>query len=1224
MPVTNSRRRFQTVGAIALLSLLTLLWTRSPLASAAPVVPNPTQLGFDKYVKPFFAANCIVCHNTDTAVAGVRVDQLDASFEDRQVRVWELIRKRVGESTMPPEGMPQPTAEERKQVVDWITQGIEMARLRPAPKNGLARRLTIAQYRNTLKELLQLDDDLTTGLPPDAISKDGFVNNQETLNLSTMLLESYFDIADQALSRAIIDPKTKPAIQDFKVELGASVNPNPFPDPLILGDGSRLLDNKDVLVTQPIPVKPFPFEPHPMKTNYRFIEGYQGNDTVRGWREYDSIYHAVYADMRGTNGYPKGVAYSTVPQGLLLRPAIPNDEVFGADGTFGPRANFKVSVRELPETGRFRVTVMAARYNDGLMLDTGDQAVANAQEALVVRNPATPQTVTVPKPGIYQVDVRATDVPAVPAPDPTHLTEGLSASWSLDGNTANIVGQEETASLVGSAQFVESPFGKALSLPDDKAGMVISHRDAMNVGAGDFTISAWIHPKELRKSGLVSIGADGMTGWYLESSDVRGSLRLVTTGPDGKANGTVTARPGVIRPDAWQHIVAVVHRGTGSKDNPKNETRLYVDGYLVARGEVGPANLDNPKMSLTLGRTGNAQRFHGEMDEVRLYRRALADAEVQALVEPGRKFAQAPPAEKPQLVTLHMGDREFAGTLQAAFLAVRLDGGPLALSAQYAGLADLDQIVLAPLAETNDIAKRFLAFEKRAPHLGVHMGFRRDCGSTFAQVGSSQDVTSDKLMPFVFEGSIKNYPNPDVDKENYNYLAGVHEIGVRSEYTDGRDMPRLVIRSVEFEGPFYDKWPAQSYTNIFIDSPHKGETPAYAEEVIKSFATRAYRRPATAAEVSALMDVYRKASAGGRNFQDSVKDALQVVLTSPQFLFLVENSHSPAAEPIDNYELSSKLSYFLWNGPPDSTTLKLAANGSLRKQLDSEVDRLMQDPRFSRFTREFTYQWLYLDKFAVLEPDKKKFPNLTAFARSQLREEPIQFVDYLIRNNMPVKNLIDADFIMANETVAGYYDLSEKINSGFQFVPIAPGHREIGGVLTEAAIMAGLSDGRESNPVKRGAWVARRIIYEPPADPPPNVPVLKEDTAKTLRQRLEQHRNQPGCLQCHAKIDPWGVALEEFDADGRLKSKTADAHSILPDKTEVSGINDLKHYLTNDRIDQIAFSFLRNLETYGTGRTLTYSELDTMKREQLKMKADGYRMKDLIHYVVNSRPFLEK
>src|SRR5215471_6244426 len=230
-----------------------------------------------------------------------------------------------------------------------------------------------------------------------------------------------------------------------------------------------------------------------------------------------------------------------------------------------------------------------------------------------------------------------------------------------------------------------------------------------------------------------------------------------------------------------------------------------------------------------------------------------------------------------------------------------------------------------------------------------------------------------------------------------------------------------------------------------------------------------------------------------------------------------------------------------------------------------------------------------------------------------------------MRNNLPVRNLIASDFLMANDVVASYYDLADKTETGFQFVPVQHGRREMGGVLTQAAIMAGLSDGRESNPVKRGAWVARKIIAEPPADPPPNVPALKEETKNlTLRQRLEQHRNQPACSQCHAKIDPWGVPFEEFDAGGRLKQQSVDAKSTLPDKTEVSGVNDLKRYLADDRIDQVAFSFLKHLTAYGIGRSLTYKELNELKQDGLKLKPGGYRMQDMIRYVAGSKLFLEK
>jgi hypothetical protein len=173
--------------------------------------------------------------------------------------------------------------------------------------------------------------------------------------------------------------------------------------------------------------------------------------------------------------------------------------------------------------------------------------------------------------------------------------------------------------------------------------------------------------------------------------------------------------------------------------------------------------------------------------------------------------------------------------------------------------------------------------------------------------------------------------------------------------------------------------------------------------------------------------------------------------------------------------------------------------------------------------------------------------------------------------------------------------------------------------------MAGLSDGRESNPVKRGAWMARKIIAEPPDDPPPNVPDLKADEeGLTLRQRLEQHRSIPGCMQCHMKIDPWGVALEEFDAGGRLKREPADASSTLPDGSEVSGVQELKQYLSQDRIDQVAFSVLKHLMIYANGRTLTYNELNSLKQDGLTLRADGYRMQDMIRFVVHSETFLEK
>ncbi len=962
------------------LAAFALLFGSVPVRAA-----DPLEAAFDRDVKPFLKQYCARCHNADKQTSGVRVDHLDAKLEDRHLKLWEHVLNQTKSSTMPPEEAKQPTAEERKRVVEWAEQALKAARLRPVPKNGSVRRLTVAQYRNTLRELLLLDDNLSEGLPPDAVSRDGFVNNQDTLQISPLLLEAYFDIADQALNRCIVDPKAKPVIQNFRVDLGAGINKKPIPDNLILGADSLLLDNRDFTVEQLKPNKPFPYDPFVMKTKYRFIEGYQGNDTVRGWRDYDSIYHAVYACMRGSHGYPKGRAYSTVPEGLLLRPAIPSSEIFGQDSTYGPKANFKIALRELPQAGRFRVTVLAAKYDDGLLLDPGAKP-AETDDTIVCRDLKAPQSVTIKQAGVYQVDVFATK------------------------------------------------------------------------------------------------GA------------------------------------------------------------------------------------------------------------------------------------------KPAELTLTLGERHFTTTPgQPAFLVVRLPAGALPVSVK--GTVP-DRVAFTPLAADHELAKRFAAFEKRTPQLGVHMGFRRDCGSTLAPVGEPQPVRDTKLVKFTFEGAIHNYPDPNVEKDNVNYLAGVREIGVRSEYIDGRDVPRLLIRSVEFEGPLYDSWPPAPHRSIF---PNADQTPEAARKVIRDFATRAFRRPVTAEEEKAFVGVFEKAVKGGARFHDAVKDALQVVLISPQFLFLIENSKTPEPEPLDNYELASKLSYFLWNGPPDATTLKLAASGELPKRLDAEIARMIADPRFTRFTGEFAMQWLSLDKFAVLEPDRKRFPKLTRDTRRELGQEPVRFLEHLMRDNLPARNLITSDFVMANEVVAGYYGLREKTESGFRFEPIRHGRRDLGGLLTQPAILAGLSDGRESNPVKRGAWLARKIVAEPPDDPPPNVPALKEDTKSlTLRERLERHRNQPGCAKCHTKVDPWGVPFEEFDAAGLFKTAKVDARSTLPDKTEVADFAALRKYLADDRMDQVAFSVLKHLAIYATGRNLSYGELEFLRTDALRLKADGYRMQDMIRYVVTSKMFLEK
>ena len=1198
------------------------------------------ETSFREQIEPLITEYCVHCHNADEMTSGVRLDHLRGAWEDQEFSLGKKILRQVSSEVMPPEDEPQPSSEQRQAIVDWTRHALEFVKSRPAEKNGSVRRLTVAQYRNTLRDLLGIEDDLTDVLAPDAVSRDGFVNQSQTMLLSPLLIEAYFDIAERALDRCLIDNDARPEIQNFRVDFGRSINKQPCPDALILGTLSALLKNEDFVVTELTPVKPFDFRPHRMQTRFRFIEGYQGNETVREWREFDGIYHAVFACVRGTNGYPKGHAWETVPTGLLLRPAIPSSEIFAEESTYGPMANFKIALRELPDQGNCRITVTAAKYDDGLLLDPGVEAQDEAAEGTIaITNLAGSTMVDVPTTGIYQVDVHLQPVTKqVIPPDASNLHHALIGAWPLDGNVRSQAAAhpvedapagenptEYVGRLEGDASFVESPFGQALSVDGDSGFVTIEPDETMNVEDGDFTVAAWIYPRKLRNSGIVVRGAyDYKSGWTLDMPGDNGVLRIGTAIANGEPNGSVESWEGAIRPNRWQHVAAVVRRG-------QSKTRLYVNGYEVGEGTVGAADLDNPNVDLHIGRLPGGPLFAGEIDEVHLYRRSLNVAEIEALVEPGRQFAVVPPRSSAAAnLVLQLGDRHFSGRLdQPAFMAVRLTAGPLAVTAKYGdatSIQRIQRIVFTPLTHDDELAQQFQAFDGRAPHLGVHVGLRRDDGSALARIGRPQTVSSTEPVRIVFEGAIGNFPRHHLETGNANYLAGVHEIAVRSEYTDGRDMPRLLIRSIEFEGPLYETWPPKTHRRIFMESPHQDDRSVYAQQVIRSFATRAFRRPLTDAEEESLYAVWQQSVHAGRGFRQSIRDALLVVLTSPQFLFLIETSDGPQAETLDGYELASKLSYFLWNTSPDEQLLKLAAANRLHDSLDSQIDRMIADPRFAQFAEEFVSQWLSLDKLDVVEVDRKRYPRLKRDMKSELRKEPVYYLMHLIQDNLSLRNLIQSDFMLANEVVASYYNLADQTESGFEFVVVRHENENLGGVLSQAGILAGLSDGHESNPVKRGAWLARKIIAEPPEDPPPNVPELDDDlTHLSLRERLARHRDQPGCANCHSGIDPWGFPFEQFDAAGLFrKVDQGDAASTLPDGARVTGLKELKQYLADDRLDRVAFSFMKHLAVYAIGREIHDNEVEFLKEKVLELKADGYPVQDLIRAVIKSELFLEK
>ncbi len=1227
-PLTN-----KLVGLI-LLSIFLIPW-------AAQAQSTQEQLSdtFQKQIAPWIERNCTSCHNEENRESGIRVDNLDDSLPDSSIRLWQAILDQVSEGKMPPEDQPQPTPEQRRVFTQWLTEALHAAQTRPTPLNGSMRRLTVPQYDRTLKTLLGIDRNLTETLPPDALSRDGFTNQANTLAINPLQLETYFKIADEALDSALVDPNVPPSIEFFRMDLGKSIHPNPSSEQLILGANNHLLANSDFIVTEPDLAKPFPFERFRLQRKFRFIEGYQGNDTVRAWRDFEGIHHAVFACMRGNEGYPKGKAYELLPNGLALRSAIPSPEIFGESSTYGPQANFKLSLRELPERGKFQVRVTASKANDLMLIEPNANAWIPSTEpsASVAWDkkegaPGGMKEMVIPQDGIYQVVVhhqqpQSTVVDA----DSSKLGQGLLGHWTMNPDSIPPPGQQPLQ-LAGKAHWVESPFDKALSTSGEPDALADSQPTTIGVGAGDFTISAWIHPKKLAQGGIVCLGGYGYThGWLLDMPDARGILRMETANSNRQHNGTVQSPPGILKKDTWQHVCAVVRRAP-------QKTELLVNGYQVAVGAIQPADLSNPQSRLHIGRIENAQGFDGLIDEVRIYNRALDHAEVLALVEPGKSFASPPefPKDNHEL-RLSISSQENSELIQATSLLTqpnfgiaRFTNGTWKVDLDYPGPVPIDRIELYRLDNSpNPLAQqwhdRFSRYESRSPKLGVHIGLRRDCGSTLTQVGQPRVVKDNQPNVYVFEGDIANYPTPDVEPDNVNYLAGIREIGVRNEYTDGRESPRLLIHRVEFEGPFIQQWPPESHREIFTERFETESDRDYARRIIGQFATRAFRRPLSEGEKQELMVVFDSELASGNSLSKSIRETLLVTLTSPQFLYITEKSLGPEPEPLDEWELASKLSYFLWNAPPDRELLSLAEKSKLRDSIDAQIDRLLNDPKSDAFVQQFVSEWMSLDKFDVVEIDAKRFPNLTRDARKHLRREPIEFFKHLLKSNSSVSDIIASDYLLANEVVANYYGLADKTESGFDFLPIRHSDKSLGGMLTQAAQLSGLSDGREANPVKRGAWFARKIIAEPPEDPPPNVPKLEDLTTLSLREKLQRHRDVRGCAQCHSGIDPWGLPFEHFDASGKARTDgTFDSATTLSNGVKLQDFHAFRAYLAQNRQDQIALSLAKHLATYACGRQLTYNETLWLKENIGQLKDSGYRVADIVRWIIHSDLFDKK
>lgn len=462
--------------------------------------------------------------------------------------------------------------------------------------------------------------------------------------------------------------------------------------------------------------------------------------------------------------------------------------------------------------------------------------------------------------------------------------------------------------------------------------------------------------------------------------------------------------------------------------------------------------------------------------------------------------------------------------------------------------------------------------------------------------------------------------------------------------------PGLAVQWLEVEGPLLESWPPPGHRHLFGDLPLRPVSPgskvltvvsdhprADASRLLSAFMRRAYRRPVTEQDVKPIVKLVGDQLNAKQSFEEAMRVGYKAILCSPDFLFFPEKRGVH-----DDFALAARLSYFLWNTQPDETLLKLAEHGVLNRpdKLRAQVERLLNDPRSQGFIKNFLAQWLDLRLIDFTMPDRKLYPEFDDALRKSMVEETELFFAELLQRDLSLVNLVDADFAMLNERLARHYGIAGVKGPRLRRVPLPPGsHR--GGVLTQASVLKVTANGTTTSPVVRGAWVLRNILGKPPDPPPPSAGAIEPDIrgAKTIREQLDKHRRARSCAACHAKFDPYGFALENFDVTGAWRDRyrvltgpklamtrngpRVEADSTLADGRTFRNIDQLKKLLVADR-DQLARCLTEKLLLYATGRALRFSDRAVVKDIVARSRARNYGLRSLIHEVVQSRTFLDK
>jgi len=434
------------------------------------------------------------------------------------------------------------------------------------------------------------------------------------------------------------------------------------------------------------------------------------------------------------------------------------------------------------------------------------------------------------------------------------------------------------------------------------------------------------------------------------------------------------------------------------------------------------------------------------------------------------------------------------------------------------------------------------------------------------------------------------------------------------------------IDYVEVAAPVYDTWPPVSHRRIFIDSDNADNEQKYFRRICGNFMQRAWRRSISEAELDQKLRLFQTMRPTCESFEEAVVEVLATVLASPQFLYV--SGHAGTEQQLASHELATRLSMFLWCSIPDTELRELADNGRLTDEtvLSEQVARMLSDDRAKRLASRFVPQWLNMQLLEF-----RNMPQHLETLRQSMQQEPVALFAEMIRTDASVLDFLHAEYTMANERLAAHYGLQDVKGNQFRRVRLHSDQSR-GGLLTQAGLLAMNSAGEDSHPLKRGVWLLESLLNDPPPPPPPAVPEINlADPAiakMTLKEQIENHRNHAACRSCHSKIDPWGIAFENYDALGRWRDqigdKPVDASSTLFNGQTLDGMAGLKRYLLENRQDQFVRAMVHKLATYGLGRPLTFADRAAVDEITRKVRQQGDGLTTMTTLIATSNLFRTK